>query len=234
MKRGAVSRAIESLRKGGLILVHDSTGRENEIDMVIASEFVNPSVIRTMRRDGGGLICTTVHPEVRRRLDLPYMDELLLQVRKKYPVTSGLIAKDIPYDRRSAFSLTINHKDTFTGITDRDRSLTISRFAELAQKSLRSADGVAQEMFAKEFRSPGHVHLLNASDSLLKSRKGHTELSTALMEMAGLTPSATICEMMGDDGYALSVEEAKRYAFERGLVFLEGEEIEEAWISWSE
>ena len=74
------------------------------------------------------------------------------------------------------------------------------------------SDESARTEFGKTFRAPGHVHLLNASKELLAKRFGHTELSTALMVMTGMTPSATICEMMGDDGHALSKEKAKDYA----------------------
>src|SRR5439155_23389007 len=81
--------------------------------------------------------------------------------------------------------------------------------------------------------SPGHVPLLNAAEPLLEGRRGHTELTTALMIMAGLAPTATICEMMADDGRALSKEDAKAYARARNLVFLEGQDIVRAWRLWS-
>jgi 3,4-dihydroxy 2-butanone 4-phosphate synthase len=94
-------------------------------------------------------------------------------------------------------------------------------------------DGVMIHEFGKNFRSPGHVHLLCTSNDLLKSRKGHTELSTALMLMAKLAPSATICEMIGENGKSLTKNEAKKYAEKNRLMFLEGKEILEAWKSWS-
>src|SRR5438876_9307714 len=74
--------------------------------------------------------------------------------------------------------------------------------------------------------------LLNAVDPLLVDRRGHTELTTALMLMAGLAPTATICEMMADDGRALSKQDAKAYARARNLVFLEGQDIVRAWHWW--
>ncbi len=83
--------------------------------------------------------------------------------------------------------------------------------------------------FGANFRAPGHVFLLNASRGLLNERKGHTELSTALLEMAGIYPSATICEMMGDDGRSLPKEKAKEYASKNGKCFLEGKDIIEHW-----
>jgi 3,4-dihydroxy 2-butanone 4-phosphate synthase len=78
------------------------------------------------------------------------------------------------------------------------------------------------------------VHLLNPSNDLLKNRFGHTELSTAMVVMAELIPSATICEMMGDDGNALRKDAAMKYGKENKLSFITGEEIIEAWEKWSE
>jgi 3,4-dihydroxy 2-butanone 4-phosphate synthase len=73
--------------------------------------------------------------------------------------------------------------------------------------------------------------LLRTSDQLLQTRKGHTEMCTALTLMAGLTPSATICEMMGDDGMAMGKDEVKRYAEKNGLAFIEGRELINAWMN---
>jgi 3,4-dihydroxy 2-butanone 4-phosphate synthase len=89
-------------------------------------------------------------------------------------------------------------------------------------------------MFGEQFRSPGHVHLLIASTNLLKKRFGHTELSTALVMMAGLIPSATICEMMSDDGNSLPKSGAQKYGTDHELPFVEGKDIIEAWEEWSE
>ena len=72
------------------------------------------------------------------------------------------------------------------------------------------------------------------SDNLLEKRFGHTELSTALVKMAELIPSATICEMMGDDGNSLKKEAAREYAEKHNLPFVEGREIIEEWRKWSE
>src|SRR3972149_5726622 len=150
------------------------------------------------------------------------------------PVLAGTVATSAPYDAvASPFSITINHRDTRTGVTDRDRALTISRFAQMVAEALRHENGWALEALGREFRSPGHVPLLNAADGLVARRRGHTELTTALVTMAGLIPSATICEMMADDGRALSKEDAKEYAEAKNLVFLEGQDVIEAWRAWS-
>ena len=230
----SVTEAITQLTKGGTILIFDDDNREKETDLVIASEFVTPESIRTFRKDGGGLICTTVPPALRDKLELPYLSEVFYNNGHQNPTLKGLFPDDIPYDEISSFSITINHRRTFTGITDRDRALTITEFAKLTPMTVDSSIDDARKIFGKQFRSPGHVHLLIASRELLKKRFGHTELSTAMVIMAGLIPSATICEMMGDDGYSLPKSAARMYAEEHGLPFVEGKDIIEAWQKWSE
>ena len=229
----AVSRAIADLRAGRFVLVYDGEGREEETDLAIASEFVTPEGVRAMRKEAGGWICTTVPPEARDKLGLPYLAEVLQASSATYPILRDLVPEALPYDRRSAFSITVSHRDTYTGVTDDDRARTIARFAEVAREAVRRENGWSRRVFVEEFRAPGHVALLNPADGLLGERRGHTELSTALVSMAGLVPSATICEMLGDDGRALEKSDAKAYADARNLVFLEGREILEAWRSWS-
>ena len=225
----AVMEALRDLKLGCVVLVYDADGREEETDMVIASEHVTPEAIRMLRKDAGGLICTTADVTIQKALGLPFMTELYLGMADHYPVMRELMPNDIPYDVKSAFGITINHRRTFTGITDDDRSLTVREFASLAKRALGTEDGWAKREFGKNFRAPGHIHLLNTTERILETRFGHTELATALVMMAGLTPSATVCEMMGDDGKALSKEEAKKYAQRREIVFLEGAQIVASW-----
>jgi 3,4-dihydroxy 2-butanone 4-phosphate synthase len=219
-----IEKALRELKAGRLILVYDGDGREEETDFVIASRFIRPEHIRIMRKDGGGLICVALHPLIADKLGIPFIVDVWKYASRKYRVFKYLEANDIPYDEKSSFSITVNHRRTFTGITDNDRALTIRELANLADKLL---NGYKEDEFGKNFRSPGHVTLLRASEGLLEDRRGHTELSVALMQMAGLTPVATICEMMGDDGNSLDYKEALRYAQERGITFLEGRDIVE-------
>ena len=199
----------------------------------MASEFVSPASIRTMRKDGGGLIFLMASNEIADKLKLPFLADLFSGVSNKYPVLKELIPNDIPYDSKSSFSLYINHRGTFTGITDIDRSLTMNKFAYLAKKIENIDDGAATKMFGKEFRSPGHIPICVASKNLLNERVGHTELVVSLLNMADVTPVGSGCEIMGDTGRALSKTKAKKYADENGFVFLEGEEIIKAWKKWS-
>ncbi len=228
-----IYEALENMKAGKFILIYDADGREEETDLMISSTFVTPEHIRTMRRDGGGLICTTIDYETRNKLGLPYLSEVFWEMGEKFGVLKNLIPNDIPYDEISTFSVTINHRKTFTGITDNDRALTISEFSKLIATINKLENGNAQKLFGEQFRAPGHVHLLNSSQQLLTSRKGHTELATAMTIMADLVPSATICEMMDSSGKARDKNSAKKYADEHGLIFLEGYEIIEAWQKWS-
>ncbi len=228
----AVGRALEALRSGEFVLIFDGEGREEETDLAVASEFVTPDAIRRLRKDAGGWICATVPPDARDKLGLPYLADVLA-ASTTYPILRQLVPDSLPYDRRSAFSIAVSHRDTRTGVTDEDRAGTIRRFAEIAREALRRENGWAQHAFIEEFRAPGHVALLNPAAGLLDERKGHTELGTALLLMAGLVPSITICEMLGDDGRALRKADAKAYADAHALVFLEGQEVLEAWRAWS-
>jgi 3,4-dihydroxy 2-butanone 4-phosphate synthase len=228
-----INRAIEDLRNGKFVLIYDDDKREGETDLIIASEFANPKSIQTMRKDGGGLIFIMTSNENAEKLKLPFLADLFSDIDDKYPVLKELIPNDIPYDAKSSFSLYINHRDTFTGITDIDRSLTMKKFAELTKKLRNIDDGVATKMFGKEFRSPGHIPICVAAKGLLDERAGHTELVVSLLKMGNLTPVGSGCEIMGDNGKALSKEKAKQYAKKNRLVFLEGKEIIKAWKKWS-
>jgi len=228
-----IKRAIDDLKKGKFILIFDDDKREGETDLVISSEFVKPESIRTMRKDGGGLIFLMTSKQIADKLKLPFLADMYTQIEDKYPVLKELVPNDIPYDAKSSFSLYINHRKTFTGITDIDRSLTMRRFAELTKNIDKVNDGVATKMFGKEFRSPGHIPICVAAEKLLDERRGHTELVISMMKMAGLTPAGSGCEMMGDDGKALSRDETRDYAKKHGLAFLDGKEVIEAWKKWS-
>jgi 3,4-dihydroxy 2-butanone 4-phosphate synthase len=217
-----IEKALNALKNGEFVLLYDFDEREGETDIAIRADAITPRHICRMRKDAGGLICTAVHPAAAKRLGLPFASEILR-------ITD--IAErdgDIPYDREnhSSFSLWVNHRDTFTGITDNDRALTISRLAEQVRRALNGG-GLT---FAEDFRTPGHVPLLRAAERLLDQRRGQTELSIALAELAGITPVVTICEMLDDEtGRALSKEDAKRYAEEHGFVFIEGRDVLEWW-----
>ena len=105
-------------------------------------------------------------------------------------------------------------------LTDRDRALTIKEMSTLYQKEN------PKQFFNSTFKTPGHVPLLIASNGLLSSRTGHTEMSVYLAQLANLSPITAICEMMDSETYsALSVDKAEKYAKENAIPFIDGKEL---------
>jgi len=200
--------AVEAFARGEPELIHDAADREGETDIVYPAGSVTPEAVARMRNDAGGLVCVALSDAIAEALELPFMHEVL-----DHPTAAD---HDLSYDDHSSFSLTVNHRETFTGITDADRSLTIRELAAIA------IDPDA-EAFAESFRSPGHVHLLRAAPDLLDDRQGHTELGMALAAAADQPPAVVVCEMLDDEtGAALPPTAARAYAEREGLVYVEG------------
>ncbi len=229
MMKDSIEEAIRTLKEGRFVMIYDVDDREEEVDLVIPSKDVGPDEVRRLRRDAGGLICVTVPPETWNKLDLPYLHEVYRYASSEYNILSYMKADDIPYDEISTFTLSVNHRNTFTGISDNDRALTISKFAEIAGGIDDMEGEAAKVLFGKEFRTPGHVFLLNATEGLVENRMGHTELTTALLVLADMYPSMTICEMLSSDGDSMTEAEASEYGKKENIPLLEGKDIKEAW-----
>jgi 3,4-dihydroxy 2-butanone 4-phosphate synthase len=207
----SVERAIAAVREGGPVLIHDAADREGETDLVYPAGAVTPDAVARMRNDAGGLVCVALSNAVAEALDLPFVQELI-----DHPAGAD---HELGYDERSSFSLTVNHRDTYTGITDEDRALTITALADVAGDP-------DPEAFAADFRAPGHVHLLKAAPGLLADRKGHTELGLALAGAAGLPPAVVVCEMLDDEsGRERPPAAARAYAQAHDIPYVEGREI---------
>ncbi|SDC92034.1 3,4-dihydroxy-2-butanone-4-phosphate synthase [Natrinema hispanicum] len=207
----AFDHALESLRAGEPILVHDAADREGETDLIYHADAVTPDAVARLRNDAGGLVCVALGHDVAETFDLPFYSEAV-----DHPATAD---HELGYDDRSSFSLTVNHRDTYTGITDEDRSTTIQALGEAA------ATPEATD-FADEFRVPGHVHLLKGAPNLLAQREGHTELALALAEAADQSSAIVVCEMLDDDtGEALSPDDAHAYAERHDFAYLEGQDV---------
>ena len=148
------------------------------------------------------------------------MYSIMELMAKINPLYSKLASGVSPYGDRPSFSITVNHRDTFTGITDTDRALTISKMAAVCD----NIDTTGVEEFATSFRSPGHVPILIASGGLLRERSGHTELCIYLAQLAGLIHAVTICEMLDSETYrSLSVTKAEKYAEDNDLCLLDAD-----------
>ena len=221
--------ACEVLRAGEPLLLYDAPGREGETDIIFAAQHATPDKVRLLRQHGGGLVFIAVAHSAAQRWGLPVMDAVLNSAAADYPALAGLEAHDLPYDGRSSFSLWLNARDTYTGITDRDRARTITAFSELVATDLEP--DAARLLLGERFRSPGHVPVCVAHPNGLAERQGHNELMIALVAMAGLPPVAMGCEMLADDGGRLPPEAAAAWAEARGYPFLEGHEIVAAWAA---
>jgi 3,4-dihydroxy 2-butanone 4-phosphate synthase len=218
----SIQEAIAAMRSGRFVLVHDDKARENEIDMIIPAEHVTPRNIADMRNNAGGLICLAIPNEVATKLGLVYMHDILVGLSKVNQVFSKLSFGKSPYGDKPSFSIAVNHRDTYTGITDADRALTIFAMAKIC----KNIDYGGVEEFGRNFRAPGHVPILIASKRLIQERAGHTELCLYLARLAGLTPAVVICEMLDSITYkALSAEKAKSYAIKAGLPFVESSQL---------
>ncbi len=205
---GSVESAIEAFRRGKPVCIHDAADREGETDIVYPAGAVTPDAVAHMRNDAGGLVCVALSASVADVFELPYVREVL-----DHPAAHD---GELSYGDRSSFSLTVNHYDTHTGITDDDRSLTIRALSDAA------ADPVGTD-FAATFHAPGHVHLLRAAPELLADRQGHTEMAIALAGAADLPPAAVVCEMLDDEtGGALPPAAARAYADRQDIPYVEG------------
>jgi len=218
--------AINALQKGKFIIIHDSDSRENECDFVIAGKFIKPEDVARMRIDGGGMICIAVSKEIAEKIQLPFFSDIRDFAAKKFKVLEKMIDNDLKYDKKSAFSININFRGVFTGISDYDRALTIKKFAEFGQNLENEK---SMDEFAKNFRTPGHVHLLISRG--IEKRAGHTELSTEILKIAGITPVACICEILDNETFkSKSKEKVIEYANKHNIPFVEGKEIKDLKI----
>ncbi len=214
--------AISSLKEGEFVMIYDSDGRESEVDLCVAAQFITPEHVARMRQHAGGLLCLAIDDFMAQKLQLRYMHDILSKSNDVDSDSKKMIMGTAPYGDHPTFSISINHKRTYTGITDSDRALTIKEMA-----NLYNTDN-PKKQFTSSFKTPGHVPLLLASDGLLSSRKGHTEMSIYLTKLAKLHPVSAICEMMDAETYAaLSVEKAKKYAKENAIPFIDGKKLYE-------
>ena len=186
--------------------------------------------MRQLRQDCGGLLFLAIGHEVGERFGLPFLQDLHTHeaLVSQFDVLQELVTNDLRYDSRSAFTLSLNHRETYTGITDKDRSLTTRRFAELTNQVFENNfdNKEAKRLLGQEFRTPGHIPVCRETEGGLSRRQGHTELAVGLARLSSVTPVVIGAEMLQPDGdLALSVEDAKQWANERGIPFLEGADI---------
>jgi len=218
----AIDKAILALRQGKFVLVHDDKNRENEIDMIVAGENITPKHVATMRNDAGGLLCLAIDGLISKKLGLSYLHDIFNNTPSVNNLFLTMTNGRAPYGDKPSFSISVNHRKTYTGITDHDRALTISMLAS----ACKNIDNGGISEFINNFRTPGHVPLLIAASGLLKERFGHTELAIYLAKLAGITPVVAICEMLDSKTYgSLSIEEANIYAAKANIPLLESNQL---------
>lgn len=193
-KIGTVDEALQDIKDGKVILVIDDPDRENEGDLVCAAEFATTENVNLMASEAKGLICMPMSSELCDSLGL----EQMVSVNTD--------------NHSTAFTVSIDHVDTTTGISAEERSYTAMKCVE---------DGVK----AQDFRKPGHMFPLRARDGGVLVRDGHTEATVDLMKMAGLKPCGLCCEIMRDDGTMMRTTELLEFAGKHDITVITIEEI---------
>lgn len=176
-----IEEALEDLKKGKPIIVVDDENRENEGDLVILAEFATPENINFMATFGRGLICTPITEELANKLEL-------------YPMVEHNTD-----NHQTAFTVSIDHMETTTGISAYERSFTILQM-------------IKENAMPAHFRRPGHVFPLIAKTNGVLERRGHTEAAIDLARVCGSVPAGVICEIMADDGMMLRLDGLKDFA----------------------
>jgi 3,4-dihydroxy 2-butanone 4-phosphate synthase / GTP cyclohydrolase II len=176
-----IEEAIEDLKAGKVVIVVDDENRENEGDFIALAEKATPEVINFMAKEGRGLICTPITEEKADKLELVPMASVNTD-------TKG-----------TAFTVSIDHASTSTGISAFERSMTV---LEMLKEESKPTD----------FNRPGHIFPLVAKKGGVLKRAGHTEAAVDLALLSGSEPAGVICEIMNEDGSMARVPELSEIA----------------------
>ncbi|WP_188206571.1 bifunctional 3,4-dihydroxy-2-butanone-4-phosphate synthase/GTP cyclohydrolase II [Alkalibacillus aidingensis] len=190
----SIQEAIEDLKQGKVVIVVDDENRENEGDFVALAEKTTPEVVNFMVKEGRGLLCAPITKEKAEQLQLELM-------------------ADVNTDSHgTAFTVSIDHVETTTGISAGERSQSIMRLAE-------------DDIVPTEFKRPGHIFPLIAKEGGVLRRAGHTEAAVDLATLAGGKPAGAICEIMNEDGTMARVPELRKIADEHNLKLITIEDL---------
>nr|WP_205396083.1 GTP cyclohydrolase II [Streptococcus lutetiensis] len=185
-----VEKALFDLKAGKLIIVVDDDDREAEGDLVGLAELASPENVNFMTKHARGLICAPVSGEIANRLELVPMSEENTDAHG------------------TAFTISVDHKETSTGISAFDRAKTIQELASLTSK-------------ASDFHRPGHMFPLVGRSGGVLERRGHTEASLDLARLAGTREAAYICEILKDDGTMARKADLRDFASKWNLTMIE-------------
>ena len=189
LKFHTVEEALEDLRKGKVILVTDDENRENEGDFICAAEFATTANVNFMATYGKGLICMPMSEDYIKKLQIPQM------------------VSNNTDNHETAFTVSIDHVDTTTGISAAERSITAMKC-------------VAEDAKPEDFRRPGHMFPLLAKKNGVLERNGHTEATVDLLRLAGLKECGLCCEIMREDGTMMRTPELMELAAKFDLKFI--------------
>ncbi len=184
-----IEEALEDLRCGKLILVTDDDNRENEGDLICAAEFATTENVNFMAMHAKGLICMPMSEAYIKKLKLPQMVDCNTD------------------NHETAFTVSIDHVSTTTGISAAERSVTAMKC-------------VSEDAKPEDFRRPGHMFPLLAKKNGVLERNGHTEATVDLMKLAGLKECGLCCEIMRDDGTMMRTPELIEMAQKFNLKFI--------------
>ena len=196
MRFNTIPEALEDLRQGKIILVTDDPERENEGDFICAAEFATTENVNFMATHGKGLICMPMSEAFVQKLKFPQM------VRHNTD------------NHETAFTVSIDHISTTTGISAAERSVT-------------ALACVAEDAKAEDFRRPGHMFPLLARKNGVLERNGHTEATVDLCRLAGLKECGLCCEIMRDDGTMMRTEELAQLAERFQIKFITIQALQE-------
>ena len=191
-----IEKALEDLRAGKIILVTDDPDRENEGDMICAAEFATQKNINFMASQAKGLICTPMSIEIAQKLGFPPM------------------VSENTDNHETAFTVSIDHVETTTGISAKERSFTMMKCTDPASKP-------------EDFRRPGHVFPLIARRGGVLVRNGHTEATVDLLRLAGLTQCGVCCEIMDEDGTMMQTPKLWELAKKYDMTFITIKELQD-------
>lgn len=191
-----IEESLEALKRGEIIIVTDDDDRENEGDFICSLEHATTENINFMAVYGKGLICMPISIEIAERLNL------------------GQMVTDNTDNHGTAFTVSIDHIETTTGISAVERSLTAMKVIDKNSKP-------------EDFRRPGHMFPLLAKKNGVLERNGHTEATVDFMRLAGLNESGLCCEIMADDGTMMKNEDLQKFAKEHNLKMVTIKDLQE-------
>lgn len=186
MELNSIEEVVEDLKKGKCVVIMDDENRENEGDVICAAEFATTENVNFMASYAKGLICMPMALEYTDKLHLPQM---------------CITNTD---NHCTAFSVSVDHVSTTTGISAYERGITARKFVEDDAKP-------------EDFRRPGHMFPLEARPGGVIERQGHTEATVDLMKIAGLKPVGLCCEIMRDDGMMARRDDLEQFAKQHDL-----------------